>query len=207
MRRSTVAAIATTVALAGCPLPQPLPSYPAGTVTPPRIVSASTTSGVESIVTVPANCLTPPSYSLDAKIFYQESVTVEARWFVDYRTDSQDRSTVRNTIRAVPPDPNPLILERQVPTFTFSPYGFNPAAELAGTFASPTAPGVVHVVELVVSNGFASPPGDALEPNRTPGTTADGGTFEIQTYRWMFVNVPESTGCTAGEPGCVKCPT
>jgi hypothetical protein len=34
MRRISVAAIAMTLALAGCPLPQPLPSYPAGTITP-----------------------------------------------------------------------------------------------------------------------------------------------------------------------------
>jgi hypothetical protein len=210
MRRSTVAAIAAALALAlaGCPLPQPLPSYPAGTITPPRILSDTTTAGVNSFTPVPAGCPTAPAYALDARIFYQESVTLAARWFVDYRTDVQSRYTVQNAVQEVPPDPNALILERQVPTFVFQPYGYPVPPELAGSAAGPTAPGVVHVVELVVSNGFATAPGDAAQPNRTPATTPDGlSQFEIQTYRWIFVNVPESTGCNAGDPGCVRCPT
>jgi hypothetical protein len=71
------------------------------------------------------------------------------------------------------------------------------------------APGIIHVVELVVSNGFAASPSDAQQPNRTPGTTADGTTqFEIQTYRWAFVNVPEdaSASCQPGAIGCPRCP-
>ncbi|HEX9052595.1 MAG TPA: hypothetical protein VF841_18860 [Anaeromyxobacter sp.] len=212
MRRISVAAIATTLALAGCPLPQPLPTYPAGTVTPPRILAASTTSGVDSIIPVPAGCATAPSYDLGAHIYYQDSVTVEARWFVDYRADSPDRSTIRNTTRQVPPDPNALILERQVPTFPFAPYGFAIPDELKGNLGAsplPSDPGVAHVVELVVSNGFAEAPGDVQQPNRTPGTTADGtAQFEIQTYRWVFVNVPENLAatCAAGSLGCPKCP-
>ncbi len=213
MRRISVAAIAMTLALSGCPLPQPLPTYPAGTVTPPRILTESTaaSAGVNSLVAVPAGCANAPSYALDARIFYQESVTVEARWFVDYKTDVQSRSTVRNTLTAVPPDPNALVLERQVPRFTFQPYGFPPATELGPAIANlpSDAPGIVHVVELVVSNGFATNPQDEQQPNRTPATTADGTShFEIQTYRWVFVNVPENPGatCDAGSLGCPKCP-
>ncbi len=209
MRRSTVAAIATTIVLAGCPLPQPLPTYPAGTVTPPRVLAASTSAGVNSILPVPASCPTAPVYDLDARIYYQDSVAVEARWFVDYRTGTayQQRQNIQNPVREVPPDPNQLILERQVPTFSFGPYGFAAPSELGNVAAS--APGVVHVVELVVSNGFAAPPDDAEQPNRTPGTTADGTSqFEIQTYRWTFVNVPEDpgAGCTPGALGCPICP-
>ncbi len=178
------------LALAGCPLPQPLPTYPAGTITPPRILSASTTSGVNSIIPVPSGCPTPATYPLDARIFYQESVTVEARWFVDYKTDDSSRNVILNTIREVPPDPNALILERQVPSFVFKPYDFPSPAEIGGSFASRSDPGIIHVVELVVSNGFAIPPDDAQQPNRTPATTPDGASqFEIQTYRWAFVNV------------------
>jgi hypothetical protein len=191
MRRIPVAAIATAVALAGCPLPQPLPDYPAGTVTPPRILSASATAGSDSIIPVPAGCTTPPSgpsHPIDARIFYPSSVTVEARWFVDYRSDVPSRYAIQNTIREVPADPDPLVLERQVPTFTFAPYGFPPPTEL-GSFASWSAPGIVHVVELVVSNGFDTSE-TAPQPNRTPASTPDGATlFEIQTYRWVFVNV------------------
>ncbi len=213
MRRSSVAAVAIALALAGCPLPQPLPTYPAGTITPPRILAATTTSGVQSITLVPANCAgTPPAYPLDATIFYQESIAIEARWFVDYRTDQPNRYVIQNPDRQVPPNPNPAILDRPVPTFTFRPYGYPAPSELipAGSpTPSPSAPGVVHVVELVVSNGFASPPADAAQPNRTPGTTADGTSqFEIQTYRWTFVTVPEdpTATCTAGDVGCPKCP-
>jgi hypothetical protein len=80
-------------------------------------------------------------------------------------------------------------LERAVPTYVFAPYGFAPPAEM-GTFPSPSAPGIVHVVELVVSNGFATSPEDAAQPNRTPGKSPDGASqFEIQNYRWVFVNV------------------
>ncbi len=208
MRRVPLAAIATTLLLAGCPLPQPLPTYPAGTVTPPRILAAKTTSSVDSILVVPAGCATAPSYTLDARIYFQDSVTVEARWFVDYRPDVQSRTTIQNTLREVPPDPNALVLERQVPTFTFSPYEFPVPAEL-GLAASQSAAGVVHVVELVVSNGFATSPDDAQQPNRTPATTADGTSqFEIQTFRWAFVSVPENPGatCQPGTAGCPKCP-
>lgn len=188
MRRSSLVAIALAASLGGCPLPQPLPDYPPGTITPPRVLSASTTSGTQSILAVPAGCPTAREYPLDARIFYQESVALEARWFVDYRTDVASRYAIQNPIREVPPDPDPLVLERWVPKFTFRPYDFPPPAELNGGFASWSDPGIVHVVELVVSNGFDT--AATAEPNRTPATTPDGATsFEIQTYRWTFVNV------------------
>ncbi len=207
MRRITVAALAITLLLAGCPLPQPLPTYPAGTVTPPRILAASTTAGVNSIIAVPASCATPPTYPLDARIYYQDSVAVEARWFVDYRPDVAQRWAYQQNDE-VPPDPNALILERQIPAFTFQPYGFAPPTELGSGFPSWSSPGIVHVVELVVSNGFATSPEDKDQPNRTPGSTADGSSqFEIQTYRWIFVNVPASTtACAPGDFTCVQCP-
>ncbi len=208
MRRSSLAAVGIALALVGCPLPQPLPTYPAGTVTPPRILAASTTSGVNSIIPVPAACATAPSYDLDATIYYQDSVTVEARWFVDYRTDVAFRTNIQNTTRQVPPDPNALVLERAVPTFTFQPYGYSPPDELKLGAVPPSAAGILHVVELVVSNGFAEAPEDAQQPNRTPLKTADGSQFEIQTYRWTFVNVPAdpSATCDPRSLGCLACP-
>jgi hypothetical protein len=191
MRRFTVGAAACAAALAGCPLPQPLPDYPAGTITPPRILQESVTQGVESIIPVPADCATTPAQTLGGRIFYQSNVAVEARWFVDYKSTVPSRYTVLNTNREVPADPDPLNLERQVPPFTFDPYGFPPATELGGAFPSWSAPGIVHVVELVVSNGFdASPAATQPQPNRTPATSTDGlTTFEIQTQRWVFVTV------------------
>ncbi len=186
MKRIVPAAAAAAL-LAACPLPQPLPDYPAGTITPPRILAASTTLPAESIIPVPAGCAVAPSYDLGARIFYGERVTLAARWFVDYQKDFPGRTSPQNPEDALPPDPNPLELQRSVPGFTFRPYGYFPPLEL-GAFPGPDAPGVVHVVELVVSNGFDPSP-DALEPNRTPAVTGDGGRFEIQTYRWTFVNV------------------
>ncbi|BDG06584.1 hypothetical protein [Anaeromyxobacter oryzae] len=193
MSRNLVVGLAATLLLAGCPLPQPLPDYPAGTVTPPRILAASTTRGVESLIPVPAGCATEPTLDLDATIFYQDTVTVEARWFVDYKTTEPSRYAIQNTsgITAVPPDPDPTVLTRAVPRFHFRPYGYPVPDELAGGLDR-QAPGVVHVVELVVSNGFDAS-ADVPEPNRTPAHTSTGQ-FEIQTYRWTFVNVaPNAT--------------
>jgi hypothetical protein len=191
------AALAAATLLAGCPIPQPLPDYPPGTITPPRILSATTTRGAESLIRVPAGCATGPSYDLDARIFYPSNPLLEARWFVDYHAGIDQRFAIQNTEREVPADPDPLILERAVPTFTFRPYGYDPASEL-GLPPDPKAAGVVHVVELVVSNGF-DPSTEVPEPNRTPAVTADSTRFEIQTYRWVFVNVTPA--------GDVPCPT
>jgi len=201
--RIPLAAIAASAALAGCPLPQPLPDYPAGTITPPRILATTTTRPSESIIPVPASCPgTAPAYELGARIFYQDNVTVEARWFVDYKKDVASRYGIRNTNREVPADPDPLVLERVVPGFTFQPYDYPPPQEL-GAGSDWKAAGVVHVVELVVSNGFDPSP-TVAEPNRTPAVTDGAARFEIQTYRWVFVNVSPPPGCTPGEPGC--CP-
>jgi hypothetical protein len=186
MTRRTLLALAAA-ALAGCPLPQPLPDYPPGTITPPRIIAASATRPAESIIPVPAGCAEEPVYPLDARIHYQEAVAVEARWFVDYKNDVASRFNIQNATREVPPDPDPTVLERDVPTFTFSPYDYPPPAEL-GLGGTPwSSPGVVHVVELVVSNGFDPNP-EALDPNRTPAVNGLLR-FEVETFRWVFVNV------------------
>ncbi len=197
MRWPPLAALAATVTLVGCPLPQPLADFPRGTVTPPRILAATTTRPSESIIPVPADCLVAPVYDLGARVFYLDNRTVEARWFVDYRKDVANRYDIQNTSREVPADPDPLILERDVPPFTFQPYGYPPPDELGSGFAGPKAPGIVHVVELVVSNGF-DPNMAAPEPNRTPAVIDGAARFEIQTYRWVFVNV--------GESATVPCP-
>jgi hypothetical protein len=199
--RATIAGAALAL-LAGCPLPQPLPSYPAGSVTPPRILMDPLAGG-ESIVRVPAGCTgTSPGYDLAAALIHTNtSETVTARWFVDY-----DR---RNSLRCAPAVPQELIpgpgdnapdpTHREVSPYRFVPYD-HPA--VIGSSSSPAAAGVVHVVELVVSNGFdpavddvglCSPddPGTAL-PYRTPARNGDVQ-FETQAYRWVFVSEPAST--------------
>lgn len=185
--RTTLAALLAT-ALLGCPLPQPLPDYPPGTITPPRILAASTTWAGQSFVPVPANCTgAAPVFDLDARVFYQDSVTVEARWFVDYEGGNANRRLIQNAIREVPAGPDPLVFERAVPPFRFQPYDYAPPAEL-GLGADGRAAGVVHLVELVVSNGFDPHP-EVPQPNRTPAVTELGARFEVQTHRWVFVNV------------------
>lgn len=209
MRPRTVAALAAAAALVGCPIPQPLPDYPAGTITPPRILTATLPIAGDSIIPVPAGCsTTSPQYDLGGRIFYQDSVKVEARWFVDYRKDLTSRTVIQNTNREVPPDPDPLVLDRDLPGFAFRPYDYPIPAELGLAVGTTTSsPGVAHVVELVVSNGF-DPDLAVAEPNRTPAVVPQGGSrFEIQTYRWVFVLAPESPpGCAFGDPGCVRCP-
>jgi hypothetical protein len=77
--------------------------------------------------------------------------------------------------------------------WTFQPYIF---PKFGGGPGSGSEDGALHVVELVVSNGFDL---DGPLPNRSP---APG--FEIQLYRWVFVNRPAPVGCPPGSAGC--CP-
>jgi hypothetical protein len=204
MRARTVAALALAAGLAGCPIPQPLPDYPAGTaVTPPRIVVDQISNG-ETVVRVPAGCTpTHPTFNLDAKLIDVNTIEfVRARWFVNY--DPTNSSRYRPTEQADIPgvNVNPPVTERTVPRFVFAPYDF-PTIDGTGGGSAQTA-GAMQILELVVSNGF-DPAADAIGaalPYRTPLAG-----FETQIYRWTFLTVPESPpGCNAGEPGCVRCP-
>jgi hypothetical protein len=203
MTRPIGAAVAAAaLALAGCPIPQPLPDYPPGTITPPRIVvddSFSQIASPEVVVQVAAGCPAGhhPSFPLDAQI--RDAITdepIEVRWFVNYDAATLPGRTweQQEIIRTADPGDPTL---RDIAPFTFPPYDF---LAMVPKDAPGSAVGSVHVVELVVSNRFYTGDGERL-PNRSP---APG--FEVQVYRWVFLNVPESTGCSAGEPGCVLCP-
>jgi hypothetical protein len=203
MRARTAVAIAVSAALAGCPIPQPLPDYPAGTaVTPPRIVVDKIANG-ETVVRVPAGCATHPAFNLDAMLIDVNTIEiVRARWFVNY--DPANSSRYRPTDQADIPgvNVNPPVTDRTVPTFVFAPYDFPTVDPTFGGTGG--VAGTVQLVELVVSNGFdpsADGVGAAL-PYRTPLAG-----FETQVYRWTFLTVPESPpGCNAGDVGCVRCP-
>ena len=195
MRPRTAAALAAAAALAGCPIPQPLPDYPPGTITPPRILVDQIPVNGTAVRLVPANCATAPEYPLSASIHDTNNIeTIAARWFVNYDPSFFPYYNPIHT-DAVPPDPNPLVLTRAVPPsgpFIFQPYQHAPpmhAPPPATSFPPYPDAGILRVVELVVSNGFdpaADAPPDPL-PNRTPLLG-----FETQVYRWVFLTVPQS---------------
>ncbi len=222
MRRSHVAAVVIAVGLVGCPLPQPLPNYPAGTVTPPRILADAIQGNAEVVRFVPAACAIEPKVELTATINDTNTLeTVEARWFVNY--DRRDQSYYQIYQRdPIPPNADTLNLIRIVPPndaqgnpkpFTWGVYHMPPPYD--GTAQSGTlwnAAGIVRVVELVVSNGFdpsAVGNADSDLPNRAT-TTSGTEKFETQVYRWVFVTVPEnvdaSGACPPAPAVCVKCP-
>jgi len=198
--RTPITAAALVLLLAGCPLPQPLPSYPPGSVTPPRIVMDAL-SPRESVIRVPAHCPTPPSWNLAAALVDANTgETVTARWFVDY----DRRSTAFCNFEAFEDIPGPGDegedpTQRVVRPYRFVPYD-HPAI-LGGS--DPRGAGVVHVVELVVSNRYDPTMDDTalcapeIEDSVFPFRTAarDGQVqFETQTYRWIFVSEPPSEG-------------
>jgi hypothetical protein len=189
------AGLAAAILLAGCPLPQPLPDYPPGTITPPRIVvddSVSRIASPETLVRVPANCPSPQRIVLTAQIRDANTIErIEVRWFVNYDRASSARYTWEQRDDITETDPLDPTL-RHVPQYVFFPYDHDPIAGAPGAAA-----GGVRIVELVTSNGFfAREPYDPLTsqepvPNRSPATD-----FEVQVYRWVFLNVAEGGGVT-----------
>jgi hypothetical protein len=213
MKRHVLAGALAALALAGCPLPQPLPDYPKGTVTPPRIVMDAIMvdggkAAAQPIVFVPAGCGTPgtpgskPTYTLAAGLVDANTLEqVEARWFLDYLGGHSVRGKPQQD-DLVAPSQTTNDFTRSAPPYVFVPYDHPAPAEL-GTFTpdqngSFSDPRIVHVVELVVSNGFdpsGTPAGAAADPpfrGPSPG-------FETQVYRWTFVNVDPRI---VGNPSC-----
>jgi hypothetical protein len=217
-RRASLAALAAAAALAGCPLPQPLPDYPPGTITPPRILVDGVVAGAASTVQlVPASCPpgSEPSYPLTVQIHDTNNIeSVDARWFVNYHPEREIFYGPKQSDE-IPPDADPIVLTRTVPPrdpdtgeerpYLFRPYEHPPAV---GTPAAPGPPypnaGIVRVVELVVSNGFD--PSAVAPPAPLPYRTTLPG-FETQVYRWVFLTVAQDD-CAGGAPGCVPvtCP-
>jgi hypothetical protein len=177
--------------LAGCPLPQAVPSYPStGKIAPPRIQADGATP-TDAIIEVAPDCvLVPPDpagpvFTLAASLVDENTLEEdEARWFVDYQPVAGARSTVQwgPYIVDAPPDGITTVRPLLQP-FPFHPYSYDaPAAP---------APGGLHVVELVVSNGFEPADGTGTRPNRTTKPN-----FETQVFRWVFHYSPGGT-CAA----------
>jgi len=193
------ATLALALVLAGCPIPQPLPDYPPGTITPPRILVDEIAGDGNPIIFVPSDCLsTEPLYPLAARIFDSNPIeTVDTRWFVNYdpRFAAYSRTWRENP---VPPNAETTNLLREVPPrignaqqfFDFEPYQHPPAHDAPWPeHGSPwREPGILRVVELVVSNGFDPEASSTPLPNRKVKPE-----FETQVHRWVFLTVPESS--------------
>jgi hypothetical protein len=176
------AALVAAAALVGCPLPQPLPAYPdSGRITPPRI-DVSSVSPAEAVVLVPTGCPGDTIYQLQAKVLDDNTAeAIDARWFVDYQPKFPDWQPAQAD-RIQPPqgqDPTTLQRIRDVPAFKFIAYGPDSAFQ--------PVVNQLHVVDLVVSNGFAPEPATPF-PFRTPLPN-----FEVQLYRWAFFYVAPGT--------------
>ena len=171
------------LALAGCPLPQAVPTYPStGAIAPPRIDTDAVSPSATTILVRP-DCATAPAFTLAASVVDEDTLEAdEARWFVDYDPRVQARWTITFGPKPIPAPSDGLTTVRPVTPWTFQPYGFDPA----GSEQAYRDGGGLHVVELVVSNGFA-PQDDvaAAQPNR-----ATKANFQTQVFRWVFHYAP-----------------
>ena len=191
------AALAALLLLAGCPLPQSVPSVPPGSIPPPRIVEdVSAPSGPSGTLTtspldVPfdPSCASNQFFTLTATVADENySEAVGYRWFANYDPTSQQDWTPLSQGIMDPPTAEPFTRRAVPPQLVYPAAGY-------------TTP---VVVELVISNGFDVCPPDPLQPQalpcRTPQTTPSS--YEVQSHTWVFVPV---ANCAAAGT-CVPCP-
>lgn len=167
---------ALALSATACPLPQSLPAVDSSAAAPR--IPFELLSPQQPIIDISKGCPAQPVFRLRATIVDADrSQPVEARWFQDY-----DPAT---NVGAVQID-NPAGSTR-ADDFT------RPLRDRL--FLPPDWQGPafgVHVVELVVSNGFRPLGEDPLAafPNRTtfPG-------YDTQVFRWVFRYVDAGGGC------------
>lgn len=177
-RRAWLASVGAVLVLTACPLPQPL-SEVANTgqpgTTPPRILTESVVPA-QALVKVARDCAPGSSFALKATIQDDNTLEqVDARWFVDYAPDPYDARPYHSSV--LPPPEDQSQVQRAVPPLTL-------------VFPVPDA-APVHVVELVISNGFYALDDPAAPlPNRSaqPG-------YETQEFRWVFQYVDSGGTC------------
>jgi hypothetical protein len=163
--KRAAAAVALAIVLAGCPLPQPLPDYPPGTITPPRILTDRIVYSDRTVVDVPAECAVHPTFPLSARLVDVITIeTVRARWFVNYDPALPARNMPAQQVD-IPGSNDTTATERAVPAWTFDAYGGY------GTATNPA--------NGDVSNSFDDSATSLPNRTATPG-------FETQVYRWVF---------------------
>lgn len=197
------AALAAALLLAGCPLPQSVPSIPPGSIPPPRVVedvSAPTGPGC-GLTTAGTTVAFDPTlapgqiFRISATVADENySEAVDYRWFVDYdpTTGVVPPGYLPPWFGQLAPPTGEPFTRRQVPQQAFQPLFYGSK---------------IHVLELVVSNGFDVCPPDPSHPQalpcRTPLTTPNS--YEVQSYKWVFVPVPNCAALTP--PTCpASCP-
>jgi hypothetical protein len=159
---------AVGLALAACPLPQPVPdvarTVDGGVVTIPIILPESAVPA-DTTVYVKKDCAGGAQFTLGATVEDPDTIeTVEARWFVDYLPNNPGYRGNSFPVSATGDPNDPL---RPIPPLAL-PFD---AADTA-TF---------HVVDVVVSNNFLS-----LNDTTAPFQRAAPPPFETQVYRWVF---------------------
>jgi hypothetical protein len=183
-RRAALAAVAALpLALAACPLPQPLAevarTVDGGSVTTPIILPEKSIPP-DTVVLVRRDCPPPGAqFTLGATVEDVDTEElVEARWFVDYQPEIP-AGYVGST--DVPPSADPNDARRSVGAFVFRPYDYGVAVPL-------------HIVDVVVSNNFL-----LLSDPTPPKQRAAPPPFATQLYRWVFQYVdagdPRGRGC------------
>lgn len=164
------AALAAALALAACPIPQPLAevarSADGGAVSTP-IILPETAVPAGTVVPVKPDCPAPAQFTLSATVEDLDTdEAVEARWFVDW---APDRPTLLES-DPVSASNDPSDPRRLIPAVPFSPYTYGKPPQSA-----------MHVVEVVVSNGFL-PTSDPTQPFQRAASPP----FVTQSYRWVF---------------------
>jgi len=180
---AALTAVLAALALAGCPLPQPLAEVSrvdGGTITPPRVLAESALPP-DTVLRVRKDCPAAPRFTVQASIIDENVLEqVEVRWFLDYDASSSGGTALlRAPDILLPPDPGQAtsLTLRALPPLTVTLAPFDAAAP-------------AHVLEVVVSNGFyaTDPPGVAPNRSAQPG-------YEAQVFRWVFGYVDAGGVC------------
>lgn len=172
--RATPAALAALL-LAGCPLPQSIPSSVGNG--PGLQIVFERMSPQSTFVDIAKGCSSRPTFTLRGTLSDVDlGEKIEARWFADY--DPATRFGILRQDTDVL-DGNGTDVLRPMPDFVYAP----------PDWGGPTYD--VHVVEVVVSTGF-DPRANQLElplPNRTSSSG------QSQSFRWVFRYVDAGGAC------------